>query len=111
MTILGPNPRASISSGRAFRQPVDDPSIGYPSDVGPCLPRVNSSEPPKVQDDQIIALIIFYYLDETKDLAANMTKPIHGRQNQAEHAIRNRANRGNREEAYSAYGAFSAQFF
>ena len=75
MTILGPNPRTSISSGRAFRQPpVDDPSIGYPSDVGPCLPRVNSSEPPKVQDDQIIALIIFYYLDETKDLAANMTK-------------------------------------
>jgi hypothetical protein len=75
MTILGPNPRTSISSGRAF-----GPSIGYPSDVGPCFQRVNSSEPPKGQDDQINYFDHLDHLRETKDLAANMTKPIHNRQ-------------------------------
>jgi hypothetical protein len=41
---------------------------------------VNSSEPPKGQDDQINYFDHLDHLDETKDLAANMTKPVHNRQ-------------------------------
>jgi hypothetical protein len=41
---------------------------------------VNSSEPPKGQDDQINYFDHLDHLDKTKDLAANMTKPIHNRQ-------------------------------
>jgi hypothetical protein len=52
---------------------------------------VNSSEPPKGQDDQINYFDHLDHLYETKDLAAKMTKPIHNRrQNQAEQAITGR---------------------
>jgi hypothetical protein len=78
---------------------------------------VNNSEPSKGQDDQIN---YFDHLDETKDLAANMTKLIHNRQAESLRSTLlldetqpayNRANRGNRKVTYHAYRAFRALFF